>query len=79
MKFSEERIRKYVIAVSACLLIFASTTWAADDKSDIAKRLDNSANVLNEIMSAPDNGIPDNVLGDAQCVAVVPSMLKVGR
>src|SRR5256885_5211374 len=78
MKFSGERIRKYVVAISPCLLIFASTTWAADDKSDIAKRLDNSANVLNEIMSAPDNGIPDNVLGDAKCIAVVPSMLKIG-
>src|SRR5438477_11428086 len=80
MKFSAERVRKYSVAVCACLLILASTTWAADDKdkSDIAKRLDNAANVLNEIMSTPDNGIPDNVLGDAKCIAVVPSMLKVG-
>ena len=78
MKFSGERIRKYVVAVTACLLVFASTMWAADDKSDITKRMDNAANVLNEIMAAPDNGIPDNVLGDAQCIAVVPSMLKIG-
>src|ERR1700675_2078231 len=78
MKLRGERIRKYLVALSTGVLILASTTWAADDKSDIAKRLDNAANVLNEIMSAPDNGIPDNILGDAKCIAVVPSMLKIG-
>ena len=78
MKLSTERIRKYVVAVSAGVLILASTTWAADDKSDIGKRLDNAANVMNEIMSTPDKGIPDSVLGGAECIAVVPSMLKIG-
>src|SRR6266852_3953433 len=31
-----------------------------------------------EIESAPDQGIPEEVLGSAQCVAVVPTMLKGG-
>src|SRR3569832_2363818 len=39
-------------------------------------RVDEAGTVLNEIMSAPDAGIPDNVLGSAKCVAVVPSYLK---
>jgi lipid-binding SYLF domain-containing protein len=78
MKFSGKRIRKYLVAVSACLVICASTTWAADDKSEIGKRLENASNVLNEIMSTPDKGIPGNVLADAKCIAVVPSMLKIG-
>jgi lipid-binding SYLF domain-containing protein len=34
--------------------------------------------VLNEIQAAPDQGIPEEVLGSADCVAVVPSMLKAG-
>ena len=34
--------------------------------------------VLNEIMAAPDKGIPDEVLNDAKCIAVVPSMAKGG-
>jgi lipid-binding SYLF domain-containing protein len=34
--------------------------------------------VLNEIESAPDTGIPEEVLGSAECVAVVPSLLKGG-
>ena len=34
--------------------------------------------MLDEIESAPDQGIPEEVLGSAQCVAVVPTMLKGG-
>jgi lipid-binding SYLF domain-containing protein len=37
-----------------------------------------AADVLNEIQAAPDAGIPQEVLGSAECVAVVPSMLKGG-
>ena len=43
-----------------------------------AGRVDSAANVLNEIMSAPDKGIPEEILGSAKCVAVVPSLLKGG-
>jgi lipid-binding SYLF domain-containing protein len=50
-----------------------------DDKtSDQVKRIDSAANVLDEIMQAPDKGIPQEVLESAKCVAVVPSMIKGG-
>src|SRR5581483_1361950 len=45
--------------------------------SDIGKRIDNSAKVLDEIMATPDKAIPDNVFADAKCVAVIPSMVKI--
>src|SRR5437016_4034256 len=51
---------------------------AAEDKSDVQKRLDNSATVLQEIAAAPDKGIPEEVLNGAQCVAIVPHMVKAG-
>jgi lipid-binding SYLF domain-containing protein len=52
--------------------------WSADkDSSDIDKRLDNSARVLTEIMGTPDKAIPDKVMSDAKCIAVVPSMVKI--
>ncbi|PYX99330.1 MAG: hypothetical protein DMG62_09295 [Acidobacteria bacterium] len=51
---------------------------AAEDKSDVQKRLDNAATVLQEITAAPDKGIPENVLNSAQCVAIVPHMVKAG-
>lgn len=43
-----------------------------------ADRIESSATVLNEIMAAPDKGIPEEILGSAKCVAVVPSLLKGG-
>ena len=61
------------------LLLLAGMCWSADEKdqSDIAKRIDASANVLNEIMATPDKAIPDKVMDDAKCVAVIPSMIKI--
>jgi lipid-binding SYLF domain-containing protein len=54
-------------------------SWAADEKdqSDIEKRIEASADVLNEIMTTPDKAIPDKVMRDAKCIAVIPSMVKV--
>lgn len=50
----------------------------AEDKAQVEKRLDNAANVLQQITAAPDKGIPQDVLNSAKCVAVVPHMVKAG-
>jgi len=47
------------------------------DESDIQKRIENAATVLNEIMATKDKAIPHKVMSDAMCVAVVPSMIKI--
>jgi lipid-binding SYLF domain-containing protein len=66
------------------LLVIASLSClglAADESAKESKAVDRAqaaADVLNEIQGAPDKGIPQEVLGSAQCVAVVPSMLKGG-
>jgi lipid-binding SYLF domain-containing protein len=59
------------------LILLAGMGWAKDDSSDIEKRLDNSAKVLNEIMGTPDKAIPDKVMSDSKCIAVIPSMVKI--
>ena len=41
-------------------------------------RLDDAAKIMNQLLAAPDNGIPEQVLDNAKCVAVIPSMLKGG-
>src|ERR1700674_988062 len=71
--------KKCLLALTTMALVFASLTWAADDKdeADINKRIDGAANVLNEIMATPDKAIPDSIMRDAKCIAVVPSMLKI--
>lgn len=48
------------------------------DANKATDRIEAAAAVLDEIESAPDQGIPEEVLGSAECVAVVPSMLKGG-
>jgi lipid-binding SYLF domain-containing protein len=47
-------------------------------REDAVERLDNAANVLNQIMNAPDKGIPEEVLDKAKCIAVVPHLVKGG-
>ena len=44
--------------------------------ANVREQLTKSTNVLNEIMGAPDNGIPSDLLDKAVCVGVVPSELK---
>lgn len=39
-----------------------------------ARRLNSAASVLSEVMSAPDKGIPTDLLARAQCVVIVPGM-----
>jgi lipid-binding SYLF domain-containing protein len=60
-------------------VLFGALSWAADDKdqSDVEKRIQNAATVLDEIMAVKDKAIPDKVMSDAECVAVVPNMVKV--
>ena len=62
------------------VLGLAASTFAAtdDDENKAAGRVKSASTILEEIQMAPDTGIPDNVMGSAQCVAVVPSMLKAG-
>ena len=65
----------------ALVLVLGLTGFAfAGDDTDnkAADRVNSAANVLEEIQAAPDTGIPDEVMGSAECVAVVPSMLKAG-
>lgn len=57
----------------ALLLATGSLLHAA---GDAAKRLDDSAEMLTDIMSAPDKGIPQDLLGKAQCLVVVPGLKK---
>jgi lipid-binding SYLF domain-containing protein len=56
-------------------LLLVSTLSLAETA---AERAESAATVLNEIMSAPDKGIPEEILGSAKCIAVVPSLLKGG-
>ena len=67
----------FVVAVSA--LMFADDQNSEPkDNTKAEDRIQAAATVIDEIESAPDTGIPEDVLGSAECVAVVPSLLKGG-
>jgi lipid-binding SYLF domain-containing protein len=59
-------------------VLFSTVAFAEEEPSDQVKRLNASATVLDEIMNTPDKGIPEEILGSAECVAVIPSMVKIG-
>ncbi|HEY7353331.1 MAG TPA: lipid-binding SYLF domain-containing protein, partial [Terriglobales bacterium] len=82
MKRSRESVTKSLVTISVILMFVLSVGWAAaqtaeDNQSDIEKRIRNSATVLDEIMGVKDKAIPDEIMQNAKCVAVVPSMVKI--
>src|SRR3954447_905349 len=67
--------------LSFCMVVClaAAAAFGADkDDTKATDRIKAAGTVLDEIESAPDQGIPEEVLGSAECVAVVPTMLKGG-
>ena len=57
------------------LLTGACLMYGADKDSD-AERLGRAAEVFQEVMSAPDKGIPQELLDKSACVVVVPGVKK---
>lgn len=74
-------LTKYCAVIATAFLLLVAVSWAADDtdkdRSDIDKRIEASATVLDEIMSTPDKAIPDKIMTDSKCIAVIPSMIKI--
>src|ERR1700674_3439281 len=74
--------RLLILCVVACIAIPALADDADKDtdkdQTKAEDRIKAAGTVLEEIESAPDQGIPEEVLGSAECVAVVPTMLKGG-
>lgn len=71
----------FVVLLFVCFLtpfVLADDAKDAADDTKAADRVQAAATVLDEIQSAPDKGIPQEILGSAECVAVVPSMLNGG-
>jgi lipid-binding SYLF domain-containing protein len=62
------QITKFALLAASSGLLFAA--------SDAPKRLDAAADVLTEIMGAPDKGIPQDLLDKSECVVIVPGLKK---
>lgn len=65
---------------AALLLItvtFACVAWAGPLQK-VEERMQNASEVLQEIMNAPDKGIPEEVMEGAKCIAVIPHEIRAG-
>src|SRR5580693_8878479 len=67
-------MKKYAIALLT--LSLSTFAFAGPGEQDTTARLQAAGLVMNEIMAAPDKGIPEEVLHGAKCIAVVPDMAK---
>jgi lipid-binding SYLF domain-containing protein len=62
-----------ILIVSWCVPAFAQKGKQANEAT---RRSQDAATVFNEIMGAPDNAIPKELVDKAQAIAVFPSVLK---
>jgi SH3 domain-containing YSC84-like protein 1 len=58
------------------LLLAAAQIAVASDRADDVARNEKAAQVLKEIMDAPDKGIPHDLLQTAKCIAIIPGDKK---
>ena len=76
------RVTKLMFAAVIAALVMSSgafvsrTTALAKSDDDTTKRLNAAADVVSDMMAAPDKGIPKDLLDKAACVVVVPSVKK---
>jgi len=66
---------KLFIATTVATTLAFTPLLAADNEP--AKRLDDAAAVFSEIMAAPDQGIPQELIEKAHCVVIVPDLKTV--
>jgi lipid-binding SYLF domain-containing protein len=60
------------------IVLLTSSAYAATPKQKAEKRLQDAGEVLQQIMNAPDKGIPIEVVQDAKCIAVIPHEIQGG-
>jgi lipid-binding SYLF domain-containing protein len=68
-----KEMKRLVVVLSLAAMAVPAFSQANKKLDD---RLDAAREVLVQVMSTPDKQIPDSILQDATCVAVVPGMLK---
>jgi lipid-binding SYLF domain-containing protein len=65
-----------VITGAMVVAVSASTVLAADISTKESKRIQEAATVLAEIHAVPDKDVPQELWDRAECVIVVPGLLK---
>ncbi|MGD0929980.1 MAG: lipid-binding SYLF domain-containing protein [Candidatus Korobacteraceae bacterium] len=66
---------KRILSFTTLILLVTLPAVASDRDNDV-NRTNKAAQVFNEIMNAPDQGIPQDLLESAKCIAIIPGDLK---
>src|SRR6266536_2258729 len=73
------RVTRNAASLAAALaVLLGAAAAAAADRSDEHKRITDSAGVVQTLVRAPDQGIPDYILDRAEAIVVIPSLVKGG-
>ena len=72
---------KLMLTAALAALVVISASWTSKSTArakgdDTANRLNAAADVVSDMMGAPDKGIPKDLLDKSACVVVVPSLKK---
>jgi hypothetical protein len=67
-------LKRFVIVATLGLLV--TLTAVASDREDDVNRTHKAAQVFKEIMNTPDQGIPQDLLESAKCIAIIPGDVK---
>jgi len=55
---------------------FISHALAEEPKAKFDQKLENATSVFQELLTAPDRGVPEALLSNCKCVAVIPHAVK---
>ena len=64
------------LLILTTLVLLVALTAVASDREDDVKRTARAAQVFKEIMNTPDQGIPQDLLESAKCIAIIPGEVK---
>ncbi len=65
-----------ILVVTVLGLLVTLTAVASSDREDDVNRTHKAAQVFKEIMNTPDQGIPQDLLESAKCIAIIPGDVK---
>jgi lipid-binding SYLF domain-containing protein len=66
----------FKLSIGLTLAAVTASSMLAAGKDDVARRLDESAAVLSEVMSVPEKAIPHDLIEKAHCIVIVPGLKK---
>jgi len=69
-------MKKWIVTLCFPAMLAAVVPARAQDSDKLSDRLVSATDVIDEVMSTPDKGIPESILAGAKCVVVIPSFKK---